>query len=526
MERGGQPPLREEDLMRRAVLLLVVLCVGFFAMAQDKDPVVFEKPFRPYNPIVVGQGGSFVANAYGLNAFFSNPAGLRSDGEFTLLSVNPWVYTSGEMLDFAMSLASGDEPMARVAGKDVTVVIPADILAELPAGIAEEIDTFVNEFIAEIDPDGTLTADLDEIFIPESWADFDPESIDPDDIGSFMPFVEDLFEANPDLAAVLTESLAGEFLPPGFPTSPKLRAGTAVSIGLIVKGFGLGFSTIVDANLYGTTVMTAKGEATVTAGFMAGYAHEFGLGDMNLKVGALVRPMFRVKAPVSASSLMSALATPGAGGEPEFDPMALLGQIGTYYGTALGIDVGGIFEIGPFAVGLSITDLFDTRFNYQMAGFMDIYDSIMETQSLPEGVPVEDVRFVIPMDIRVGGSFHPDLGKLSFLIDPTVHFEVAHFVPLLREAQLARDEGKEITVRVGDVIAVGAEVRLFRILALRAGYYQGNLSAGVGAHLLFLDVNVGAYVGPKDPNAAIELSESGTRNVGNIGLTAEVAIRF
>jgi hypothetical protein len=130
------------------------------------------------------------------------------------------------------------------------------------------------------------------------------------------------------------------------------------------------------------------------------------------------------------------------------------------------------------------------------------------------------------MDIRLGASFHPDLGGFSFLIDPTIHAEVANFLTLWREARMAKEAGETYTVYLGDVLAFGAEVRLLRFLKLRAGYYRGNVSLGVGAKLLFLDANVAAYIGPKARGQQIVVDETGVGNLGSVGLTAEIALRF
>jgi hypothetical protein len=303
-----------------------------------------------------------------------------------------------------------------------------------------------------------------------------------------------------------------------------LRVGVAAGLGLIVRGFGLGFAAILDANVQGDTVLSTRGDVTFTVGFMAGYAHRFQFSDsFDLRVGALLRPMFRIDAPVTVSALLGALSGGG------IDPMALLDKLYARYGTGIGIDVGAIVGLGPFSVGLSITDLFDTRFNYRQTTFRTLYDEFMDgdDQALPDGEELgkDDPLYAVPMDVRLGAAFHPNLGGLSFLFDPTIHLEIGNVLTVARKARIAAQKDEEYTVRLGDIAAIGAEIRLLRILAVRAGYYQGAFSAGLGAHLLFLDANVAAYIAPK-AGVDVGSGDSAFSDFGDIGLTAEIALRF
>ena len=64
-----------------------------------------------------------------------------------------------------------------------------------------------------------------------------------------------------------------------------------------------------------------------------------------------------------------------------------------------------------------------------------------------------------------------------------------------------------------------------RILALRAGYYQGTLSAGMGAHLFFLDLNAAMYVRREDRTIPWNIKNL-LGNLGDSGLTVELALRL
>lgn len=513
--------------MRRGLVMLALVAVALSAFAQEST-LVFEKPFRPMSPVVVGQGGSFTANGSGWDAFFTNPAALAGKGSLTLATVTPWLYSTGQMLDFAMSYAGID-----TSGSLMGSVRPRAIVVELPPGfvppegytgtvedLEAELAAWLDEALAELDPATAELLDGTVVTIPASWTEVDLTDLDAIDQTELQGLVQDFLVENPAVLEVLGDQALADILPPGFPAAPKLRVGVAAGVGLIVKGFGLGMAAIVDADVAGTSVMATSGDATATIGFMAGYAHDFKLSDrMGLKVGGLLRPMFRVNAPLRVSALIGGLGPDG------FDYMALLDTLYANYGTGVGIDLGAIMYVGPFSVGLTVTDLFDTRFNYRSSDFVTMISTLESQQTLPVGsaLPATE-KHVIPMDVRVGAAFHPDLGGLSFLIDPTIHAEVANFLPLARKVRQARDEGRDITINVGDVVAFGAEVRLLRFLKLRAGYYQGAVSAGIGAKLLFLDANVAAYIAP---GTGSELTGDETlAELGDVGVTAEFAIRF
>ncbi len=116
-------------------------------------------------------------------------------------------------------------------------------------------------------------------------------------------------------------------------------------------------------------------------------------------------------------------------------------------------------------------------------------------------------KYKIPMQGTLGISFHPDLGGLSFLFDPTVSLDYQHVFYSQPENQTSFLSG----------IHAGTEIKVLKFLKVRAGINQGYVTAGVGAKLLFLDVNASYF----------------TREMGrfagqqpNQGFTMEAAIRF
>ncbi len=76
----------------------IALAVILLAAASAFAATYYEEPFAPLSPVVMGEGGSFIASAQGYNAFFYNPAGFsRSSGAFTLSS-NSWIYSRPDLL--------------------------------------------------------------------------------------------------------------------------------------------------------------------------------------------------------------------------------------------------------------------------------------------------------------------------------------------------------------------------------------------------------------------------------------------
>ena len=99
----------------RRVSVLLVMLVGalvFAANAFADDPIR-ERPLQILNPVVMGQGGSFTANATGYPSLFTNPAGFGSSrGHLTIASINPWFHTLPDNIPElirAIELMDGDE---------------------------------------------------------------------------------------------------------------------------------------------------------------------------------------------------------------------------------------------------------------------------------------------------------------------------------------------------------------------------------------------------------------------------------
>lgn len=319
--------------------------------------------------------------------------------------------------------------------------------------------------------------------------------IRPDQVAETIDLLANSEEANPEMAII---PLINEQI-----TAGGFGIGFSAGLGWAGKGLGLGVISMVDSHIYGNTLLGAAGQATATVGLVGGFAIplEF-FDDLKLTVGGDVRPMYRAYVPMNNSLVIDLL---GSLSDEAADPMQLLMGESAYAGVGLGIDLGAMLDVGPFTVGLSVRDLFGTRFSFSESTLQEISDEIAASQSLPTGDPVTDT-YLIPMEINLGAAFHPDLGGFSFILDPKVHIDLKDPIGVIRDG-----------MSPWSLLHIGAEAKLLKTLALRAGFYQGYITGGVGLDLLIAEINAsfftierGQFVGDK-PNS---------------GVTLEAALRF
>ncbi len=279
-------------------------------------------------------------------------------------------------------------------------------------------------------------------------------------------------------------------------TTGGIGIGFSTGVAWTGKGLGLGVVADVDSYIYGDTLLGAEGEATATVGLIGGLAIPLNIFGMKLTVGGDVRPMYRAYIPMSNSLVIDLL---GSLSDESADPLALLMGQSAYAGVGLGLDAGAMLEIGPFTVGMSLRDLFGTRFNFSQSTLEDIVASLETEGSLPEGTNLEDT-YMIPMEINLGAAWHPDLGGFSSILDPKIHVDLKDPIPVFKgEAS------------PWSLLHIGAEAKMFRFLSLRGGFCQGYITAGVGMKLLFLDINAsvftlerGRFIGDR-PNSGVAL---------------------
>jgi hypothetical protein len=273
-------------------------------------------------------------------------------------------------------------------------------------------------------------------------------------------------------------------------TAGGIGAGSSLGVGYVGNGLGLGVAFIVDSYLSGTTLLGVTGDLTATIGFIGGVSVPFDVLGFRIHVGGDIRPMIRVHVPLTNSIALGALTSVAGGG----DVFAALGSADALYGAGVGVDLGAIAELGWFNLGISIRDLAGTQFRYNSSSFATLRSTFASQVAFPSnGVLVTSDTYTIPMDVTLGFSFHPDLGTVSNIIDPSLSVDLGDLV-----GTLSGDRS------VWTALHVGADLRLLSLFSVSAGLNQGFLTAGGGVRLLIMDMGfavftreLGTHVGDK-----------------------------
>jgi hypothetical protein len=285
-------------------------------------------------------------------------------------------------------------------------------------------------------------------------------------------------------------------------TSGGFGAGASVGIGYVGRGLGLGAVLDLDSYLWGPSALGAQGTLDASLSFVAGLAIPLHLFGLKLTLGADLRPLIRIQVPVDYTATFGILDALQSGG----DPLSALRASPTRFGYGFGIDLGAILDLGNLKFGLVVRDFLNTRVSYTVSTFGEVLDSLRDTGGFPAGGASLPTEYLIPMDLGVGLAYRFDLGAKSRIIDPVVHAALSDLIGVIREGRSA-----------WTALHLGAEVRLLRFLALRAGLNQGYFSFGGGLRLLALDLN-----------AAVFTREMG-RSFGDrssSGVTVEAALRL
>jgi hypothetical protein len=270
------------------------------------------------------------------------------------------------------------------------------------------------------------------------------------------------------------------------------------AIGIAGRRFGLALASDVD--IYGRGGITALGttvDVASTIGLVGGFAWPFSIGGDTLNVGGTVKILRRSE--VRDLGLLDLLeAANSESGDSTI-------QIPVYSGAGIGFDIGALYERGNWSAGLSFRDVFGTGFAYSVSETLDP-NQLGDVLAGEAGSGSVSDRYRIPMSMNIGAAWDPQpSGVLGFFFDPMVHFDYQNVFFAERDPSFWTK------------VHFGTEITTFRFLKARAGLNQGYGTLGLGAHLLFLDLNIAYYTR--------ELGE----NVGsapNQALAMEVAIRF
>lgn len=266
--------------------------------------------------------------------------------------------------------------------------------------------------------------------------------------------------------------------------------GANANTGIAFVGKGLGLAVVVDVDSYGRgkTALGTEVDAVGTAAAIAGLSFNPQLGPFSIHVGGDLRLMYRMK--MDNVSVLDLISLSDGTGTPDVNLLT---------GGGLALDFGTIVDFGSLSFGMSFRDIGGTKFYYE-------YENL-DTEVIGNVEDDFDVEYKIPMAISTGFGYHPDLGALKLIIDPTFNLEYQHV--------FYQDPDNTPSFWTG--VHAGTEIRVLRFMKVRAGINQGYITAGIGAKLLFLDINMAYFTREMGEYAGVD---------PNSGMALEVAIRF
>jgi hypothetical protein len=483
--------------------IMLITCAAVSAASAWSQPF---DPFQPAHPIVMGRGGSYTATASGYNSFFYNPAGFARAGEFTISAADVWLFTDKDTISLGRDLGLIPS-LARSVSRDIDPAAFADLEDDLQdlSDWVEAEDPVVLETILENALDGTdITLnpgdDLTDVLA----------NVETDDVLGFLEAIDEQAEilaTSPLWDDDLIDNLLAELdaaLPKGY-----IRVGGHTGLGYLGNGIGLGLFANVEAVVDGRNLLASTGTAYNTITFVGGFGLSFG----TLHLGMALRPTVFGYSHVNVAPVLTGYFLTGA-----LELTSLLAN-SVYFGSGLGIDVGTVWELGPFSFGAAVKDLFGTRINYRASTIQEYYEAL-QTATLPLGVELTESELEdawrIPMKINVGAEFHPNLGVAEYLFDPSVSVDLLDITSAIRTLRA----GEQVTgEQILGMLNFGGQIDLFRFLSIRAGYAGGYLSGGIGLDLFFLDINA-AIMGD------FGRDDTGAWGFSNVGGSVEVALRF
>ena len=292
--------------------------------------------------------------------------------------------------------------------------------------------------------------------------------------------------------------------------------GAAVGFAYTGHGFGIGLNVIADSYLYGKTFpLGLEGEIEMQVGASVGYAYPFHVGPVTIAVGTTVRPHVRVTSLVdseAAARLVSTFMGADTGTE---DDENITKSIYALNGWGVGLDLGVLTRWRSLSLGIQARDVLSTQMRYAYNSLYEIFDALLQDVSLPAAAEEGEPGYVsntyrVPVEFGFALAWHPDLDRISYFFDPTLHVSLVDPFGLT-------DQPGDPPRSMWNRVHVGSEMRFLRFIDLRVGLNQGYFTFGTGLDLLFMELNFALY--------GRELGfYPGDRQVG--GAAVEIAFRY
>lgn len=266
-----------------------------------------------------------------------------------------------------------------------------------------------------------------------------------------------------------------------------LGAGFSTGLGFTGRGIGIGVYVVGEAVASGTDILSSKLTSTIQVNTVFGFGIPLiKLGGLNLNLGADVRPFVRMDDDGTwlVNDILGALMNPGDQ-EASDAAIAALKAEPVNMGFGLAMDIGAQFSLGPLAAGITLRDITPTYMNVTEATTLGDFLSDPSAAMNADGAD-----FVIDPVIAVGASFRPAL--IKSILEPGIYAEI----------KMPFSELDSIQAEVADLqsggaawnfVHVGADLRLFTILDVRAGLNQGYVCGGLGLNLFLVELDAAFF---------------------------------
>jgi hypothetical protein len=231
-----------------------------------------------------------------------------------------------------------------------------------------------------------------------------------------------------------------------------LNAGTGIS--WVGKRLGIGLYDSLDVYLAGSPFPSGvSGYADNTIALLFGYAYPFRLGDeITLSAGLGLRPSLKYRLDITGDSLASFMS----GSTATADALKKL-MSNPAFGVPIDLGARATFPFG-LSAAMTVNNLFAT---YGMSdGSGDTYR--------------------VPVSFDAGGAWHPDLGGIKWLVDPTFSVELSKINDII-----SGDTG------VWPQTHLGAEFVLLKsFITIWTGLDGGMPAFGANLDLFVLDLSL------------------------------------
>jgi hypothetical protein len=274
-----------------------------------------------------------------------------------------------------------------------------------------------------------------------------------------------------------------------------LGAGAAVGLGWAGGDFGLGLTVVSDNVASGSSLLGSILSTRSQANAILGLGFPINLGIFRFRLGADGRAFYLLQSPGTGwpfSNIAMAIISSGSGS----DPMPVVRSQSIIGGYGFAADAGATLDIGPFMAGVMVRDL---GFGFKMK--TTNVGTILDTTSVPTN-GTDPYQLTPVYTAGLGLRLFP-----NGIFSPSVYLEADDPLTVV-SAGLST---------IWNKIHAGAELRLLKFLALRAGLNKGWVSMGAGLDLSLVEIDAALFTEEMGANPG---------DKGRTGISVQAAIRF